>query len=562
MNLRQQIVATEVERLQAALSSDPDHAFLRFAHSLVTGQSVSAFEPDDLVEGGQDKQLDVITIHEDGESADIYILQTTFTESFSSNALIQLANGLRWLFERPRTDLATLTNQALRDKIIQYRSVQSSLGPSNIRIHVAFATNGPPDHISPEFRQELRGIQTAYSSGIFETFDIRPVGCDDLVALLRAQDRQSKRIDAEMRIKYDANNPSLIRYYAQDFKGLVCTVPATEIARLVNADSEGAIFDLNIRRYLGAHGAVNSDILDTCSSPESSYEFWFLNNGLTIVCDSFDAATDPDNPHIKLKNMQIVNGCQTAATLAIAAKEGTLAPDVRVMARVYETADRGLVERIVLTTNNQNRISSRDLRDNGAVQQDLERAFANHGYLYERKARQYDEATVDATKIVANELAAQFYLAVVMRNPADARGRKYKIWSEHYTRIFSGAVSELYLIAFLLGRAVSTYIRTNRLRADPDDVRRVIAKRGTFHLARIAARLWRGGDDWTVGTDVLLRQLSELTAGAPAVQQAVGRAFALLEETIRASPDFLADIDRALKSYQLDVEIERRLAAL
>ena len=149
-----------------------------------------------------------------------------------------------------------------------------------------------------------------------------------------------------------------------------------------------------------------------------------------------------------------------------------------------------------------------------------------------------------------------------MRNPADARGRKYKIWSEHYARIFSGGVSELYLIAFLLGRAVATYIRANRLKADPDDVRRVIAKRGTFHIARIAAKLWRGVDDWTVKTEVLLRQLAELTSGATMIQQAVAGAFGHLEQTIRSSPDFLADLDRALKSYQLDAEIERRLAVL
>jgi len=69
--------------------------------------------------------------------------------------------------------------------------------------------------------------------------------------------------------------------------------------------------------------------------------------------------------------MQIVNGCQTATALALAEKAGKLAPDTRVMLRIYETADAQLVDKIVLTTNNQNKISSRDLRSNDKIQIDM-----------------------------------------------------------------------------------------------------------------------------------------------------------------------------------------------
>jgi hypothetical protein len=70
--------------------------------------------------------------------------------------------------------------------------------------------------------------------------------------------------------------------------------------------------------------------------------------------------TDPDHPKIKITNVQIVNGCQTATALAHAARDGTLRPDTRVLLKVFETSDSTLAERIVFTTNNQNRISSRD----------------------------------------------------------------------------------------------------------------------------------------------------------------------------------------------------------
>ena len=328
MNLRQQILHDRTETIAQRLRVGADVAFMRLAFSLVTGKSVHTFDLNDVVDGGQDKQMDVFSIEEDGDSADVYILQTKKSTSFSSNALVQLGNGLRWVFTRSRKELDSLGNTALRDRILEYRSLQSSLGPSNIRISVRFVTNGSTGSLSNEFNQELAAIRSDYGNDTFESFTIEAVGCDELTELSKFQERQTRRVDADLKIRYDTNNPSLIKYYSQDLKGLVCSVPASEIARLVNENPDGSVFDLNIRRFLGTRGGVNRDIQSTCTHVKSSYEFWFLNNGITIVCDQFDSVTDPDKAHVKLKNLQIVNGCQTATTIALAQKEGKLAADV------------------------------------------------------------------------------------------------------------------------------------------------------------------------------------------------------------------------------------------
>jgi hypothetical protein len=427
MSLRQQIVEDEVDRVASLLELPEDLAFLRFAHHLLTGRSLHAFDDDDLVDGGQDKQIDAITIDSDDSAADVWIIQAKASPSFSSNVLVQMANGLKWLMQAPRKDLDTLDNKAFRDKILEFRSVRSDLGPSNLRLHVAFVTLGSTKDLSKEFEQELGTIRGAYSDDVFESFDIRAYGHDELNELLKARDRRTNSIDADLKIRYDVNKGSMINYRAEDLRGLVCTVSAQEIARIVNEDTSGTVFDLNLRQFLRSRSAVNKDIMETCTSPETAHEFWFLNNGVTIVCDGFDPNLDPDDPRVKLKNLQIVNGCQTASTLAAAQKEGTLRPDVRFMARIYETSKTGLVDKIVLTTNNQNRISSWDLRANDAVQVDMERGFAIYGLLYERKQRQHDSKVEDPKKIVPNEAVGQWYLTTVLKNPADGRGRKYKV---------------------------------------------------------------------------------------------------------------------------------------
>jgi hypothetical protein len=75
MNLRQQIIQDRAEALAGQLHLDIDTAFMRLVHSLVTGKSPHAFDPNDVVDGGQDKQMDLITIEEDDESTDVYVIQ-------------------------------------------------------------------------------------------------------------------------------------------------------------------------------------------------------------------------------------------------------------------------------------------------------------------------------------------------------------------------------------------------------------------------------------------------------------------------------------------------------
>lgn len=189
-NVRQQIIGDEIDGVAALLGISEDAAFLRFAHQLLTGRSLHAFDDDDVVDGGQDKQIDAVTIDSDDSAADVWIVQAKNSSSFSSNALIQLGNGLRWLLEAPRKELDSLDNQPFKDKIIEFRGVRFELGPANLRLHVAFVAAGSTENLSKEFEQELGAIRGRYSDeDLFEWFDIRAYGHDELNELLRARDR-------------------------------------------------------------------------------------------------------------------------------------------------------------------------------------------------------------------------------------------------------------------------------------------------------------------------------------------------------------------------------------
>lgn len=564
MNLRQQLVKDRVEDTASVLQVSEDEAFLRLTHSLLVDQSIHSFDDNDLVDGGQDKQIDVITIEQDPGEARIYIVQAKNTDSFSSNALIQMKNGLDWVFNKSRTDVKRLPNQKLRDRILECRSVISGYGPSNVTVVVAFITYGITKTLSDEFKQELQGIKEKYNNKTFESFTFHTWGADELVSGFNALERQQRRINEDLSIHYDKNTQSLIRYFAQGLKGVVCSVNAQEIARIVERDTEGAIFDFNIRRFLGERKSVNTDIMTTCSNADSSYLFWFLNNGVTIVCDRMDPVTDPDMPLVKLENMQIVNGCQTATTLARAFRERKLAADTRVLVRIYETTDPELVKRIVLTTNNQNKISSRDLRANDPAQIDMQKGFSRYGYFYERKIFEFDKTQgIDGSRIVSNEIVAQSYLAIVLKKPSDARRRKYKIWSDLYNQIFGGSgLIEPYVIATRLFVVSSKWLKSSKYINDRHDLRRKLARNGAFHVARIAAHLWRGNDIWGSSTkDVsqMKKLLENLEQDSTFIEPLLEEAFQMFFKVFNTNEQYKTDPDDAFKTSSLDEEIDKLL---
>ena len=73
-----------------------------------------------------------------------------------------------------------------------------------------------------------------------------------------------------------------------DFKRVIIgRVPVGEIARLVDEFGDG-LFDKNVRRFLGVpKNRVNQAIRDSLLSQEEQPLFYFLNNGITMICKKF-----------------------------------------------------------------------------------------------------------------------------------------------------------------------------------------------------------------------------------------------------------------------------------
>ncbi|MBA3677331.1 MAG: AIPR family protein [Sphingosinicella sp.] len=190
--------------------------------------------------------------------------------------------------------------------------------------------------------------------------------------------------------------------------GLIGTVRAEEILNFISDpefpnEVDDTLFEENIRVYLGEQNDVNRKIFTSAISKENS-KFWYLNNGITIVCERLSYQPRSSNPRAELLNPQIVNGGQTSHAIFEAARGGrNKVLDVKILIRIIETKDKNFTHEVAEATNSQTPIRSRDIRSNDSIQIKLENSLRPLGYYYERKNDQYvDQRTenrIDAVKL-------------------------------------------------------------------------------------------------------------------------------------------------------------------
>jgi hypothetical protein len=325
-----------------------------------------------------------------------------------------------------------------------------------------------------------------------------------------------------------------------------------------NEASKSPIFDRNIRRYLGRR-RVNDSILKTATDPAQAPFFWFYNNGITMVCDDYDVNPDPDNPHVKLTNVQVVNGCQTAVTLRKAFDDAHLQPDVYLLVRIYETKDPKFVDRITVTTNNQNVIRARDLKANDVYQEDMQRAFfERYGYRYERKVNEFKDLPADQRKLVINnEKLGQAYLAVVMRLLTAARAQKYKVFGEFYEAIFRTPSIDKHMLAYLIYGYCESRQAPMAKKFKNDALGYSAVTNGVFHLARVISNRLFKGDVWD--DTKIPSEIDKIKADAKYLAPAYDWAVKILREILRKNKDKYTSPNNFFKTDEIARLIDKAL---
>lgn len=231
----------------------------------------------------------------------------------------------------------------------------------------------------------------------------------------------------------------------------VFTCKAKDIARIYMNHGE-SIFQKGVRYFLGRRAkSINESIYETASVAKKSRDFWYYNNGITMICRNLKET--PNGKILHLERMQIINGTQTTYALADAYSKGKLKDSTQLLVKVIVEQDEAFIGNVALYTNYQNPIKLRDLCSNLEIQTKIQKVLLDvYGYFYERKRGEFDSLHPTASAkskllgraykkhVISNEKAAQGFLALFLNRPAEAKSEKKRIFvrDEHgfYKDIF------------------------------------------------------------------------------------------------------------------------------
>lgn len=189
------------------------------------------------------------------------------------------------------------------------------------------------------------------------------------------------------------NNEAYRMTQAVDAKYVL--TPVMTVYNLVESAQKAGypLFEDNIREYLGSTGGVNKKIKETLNSPTDRANFFFYNNGITIIVNDMGKEQIGKNGRqFEIYNPQIVNGCQTVSTIydtLSSLPPSTLEKDFKdtfVMIKFLKIPSndgtlKDLYRNIVRYNNSQNAISEKTFTAISDVFRRVQTEFEAKGFL-------------------------------------------------------------------------------------------------------------------------------------------------------------------------------------
>lgn len=413
---------------------------------------------DCLTEGGGDFGVDAIHISEeyDGEFT-VSLFQAKYKNNLEGNSnfpeegIKSLINAINYLFN-PAAKLEHI-NQRLLVKVEEARSlIRDGYIP---QVRTIACNNGRKWNLSAQEAID----RTEFGDQVTWEY----VNHERLVKILQA----SKPVKDTLQLSGKAIVEDM-----EFSRVLLGRISVTEIATLIERHGE-RLLERNIRRYLGLQGnRVNEGIRHTLTSDEKN-NFYFYNNGVTLICDSFSYNALQDGDYkVRVENLQIINGGQTCMTIFKTLREPDLIhqnAQAFVLLRLYQLPreNEGLVQRITYATNSQNPVDLKDLRANDERQKILEKDIEQLGFNYRTKRSNTPTRSADITSGVA----AEAVLSVWRRKPHQAKFFSREHFGKLYDTIFTDQLNGAQIVIAVQLYRIAENRRKRPESTDPDFVR-------------------------------------------------------------------------------------------
>lgn len=265
-------------------------------------------------------------------------------------------------------------------------------------------------------------------------------------------------------------------------RGYLTKIDLVELFRVV--DEFPDIFNRNVRAFQSLKNKVNKQIEETIRDDNTVRFFGYLNNGITILCES--CTLKAGGKTLVLTKPSVINGCQTASTVHEVLSVKPIEPNTAfVIVRIIETDDVSLTERVILASNTQTAVTGRDLVSLDRIQIQLEEEFNMYGYYYVRKRGLHSGRPSE--KRIDLEIASQCYMAYELQMPAEAKNKKREIYNTnpngYYRKIFNETITaEKLMRPYLLLKVIDSIIRKDGNYALAEKVTKGILRNAKLHI--------------------------------------------------------------------------------
>lgn len=406
----------------------------------------------------------------------LWLVQAKQEESFTETAIDLVSSSTSRLLNlgESEDDLKLLYSDAVVDRVAIFRKALQRLAirhPS-VEVRFSYVTRGKKSEVNAKVEAKAKQLESQFAGLVPNA-----VGHADFLGAAELWAAASRVPSYTLKLTYLENATSGTSHVAlvtlKDYLGFL-----TDDAGLLRRH----IFDWNVRDYQG-DVEVNQEIRESLLD-ENGAEFWWLNNGVTIVCSK----TSIVSKTYILDDVQIVNGLQTSHTIYRTLsdlQEDHPAFSRSVLVRILVTEDPGERDRVIRATNRQTAVPAASLRATDEIQREIEAYFLANGWFYDRRKNYYRNIGKSAERIVGIPLLAQSVMAMGLSQPHNSRARPSSLLkrNDEYSRIFSKRIDlPIYLWAARRQKEIDLFLLTTHQQTSASERTNL-----RFHMSMMAA---------------------------------------------------------------------------
>lgn len=302
------------------------------------------------------------------------------------------------------------------------------------------------------------GKESLRGTNLFSNISFEPCGSEKIQDLYR---KTKEKLKATFKFEKRITMYSI----DDDEVGYSGVLPFKEFKKLI-IDENGAtkaVFEDNIRDYLGPNPDVNKNITETIKTGNVN-AFSMLNNGITVVTSSIIISGDIAT----IEDYQIVNGCQTSNVLIENMDSVEGIDELIIPIRIIATKDENLKNDITRATNSQTAIKKDQLEALSTFQKKLEEYYKTYrdedALVYERRTGQYRDSNIPKNRIVTIAMQIKTVAAMFLDEPSGVSGQYGTVAKRVGNKIFKTADKEIiYYVSSLALYKIENLFRTHKI---------------------------------------------------------------------------------------------------